>query len=67
MSALLLKKAPYHRVCKRSSLTDPENLHGVQGIVQSKKSRHGNQCQGGHTRAELECQKVLNVVENGFA
>lgn len=47
--------------------TNPKNLHGVEGVVQSKQGRHGNQSQSGHTCAQLEGQEVLNVVKDRFA
>ena len=48
-------------------LTDPKNLHGVEGIIQSKQGCHGNQSQSSYTCAQLEGQEVLNVVKDRFA
>jgi hypothetical protein len=57
---------------KRKGLTvhedvDEEDLHRVERIAHPKGCRDGDDEKGGDGRRELEDEKVLDVVEDGFA
>ena len=45
---------------------DKEDLHCVEGVAEPKERAQRDQGQRGRGRTELECQKVLDVMEDGF-
>ena len=46
---------------------DPKYLHGIEWIGLVKYGRQGNEHQSRNTRAQLEPDKVPNIVENALA
>ena len=46
---------------------DKQDLHRIQRIAQPKHRAERDQRQRSRSRAQLERQEVLNVVENRFA
>lgn len=48
-------------------LTDPEDLHCVEGILEAEEGAEEDEAQGGGARAELEGEEVLDVGEDALA
>lgn len=51
----------------KKELTNPENLHGVERILEAQSGAEQHQTQCSHTRAELEGNKVLDVIKDALA
>lgn len=46
---------------------DEQNLHGIKRVAHSEHSTEGDEGQSSTSRAELEGQEILNIMEDGFA
>lgn len=46
---------------------DEQNLHGIKRIAHPEHRTEGDEGQSSASRAELEGQEVLNIMEDGFA
>ncbi len=57
------------RLCAviKLQLTDPENLHGIQGVSKPEAGTQENERQAGGTGAQLKRQEILDVVEDALA
>jgi len=55
------------KITSLGRLTDPENLHRVEGRLEPQRGAEKDEGEAGCAGGELEGQEVLDVVEDGFA
>lgn len=48
-------------------LTDPQNLHGIERVAPTAETAEHDKTKRGSASAELECEEVLDVVEDALA